>query len=437
MTAPSHPGSRTALPALALIIAVLATGCASAPPPVERQPAGLQAWVALGKEGAVARAIVTDPQAACPAIEVSDGGGSRPLPMQVRSERQTDFEILICEALIPAGTTKATIGGARLPLVPREIRKIAVIGDTGCRIKCSDGKCDVQDCNNPKEWPFAAVAGHVAKELPDVVVHVGDYHYREAECPKDQQKKCGGSPYGDNWPAWRADFFAPAAPLLHAAPWVFVRGNHEDCQRAGWGWFRLLDPGPLPASCNEDPEPYGVVIPGLQFLVLNTSAAGAEPAGFYTQAYQDLNGLAAAKPAPSWLLSHHPLWALLESNGQLIPVTDELQADSSNTLDANVKLVLAGHIHLFETLAFTGGSPRVPSVVAGMGGTKLDPPITKPLVGQTIAGATVSQATTSDRFAYAIFEPKDAGWRMTVHDVNGKAVMVCEIAGATLGCKRV
>jgi len=431
----SRSGSRTALPALALLISILAVGCASTPPPVERQPAGLQAWVALSKEGAVARAIVTDPRGVCPEIEVSDGAAPWPLPMLVRSDRQTDFEILVCEALLPHGARRATIGGTPLPLLPREIHRIAVIGDTGCRIKCNGQDCDVQACNDPKEWPFADVARKVADERPDVVVHVGDYHYREAACPESEQKKCGGSPYGDTWPAWQADFFAPAAPLLHAAPWVFVRGNHEDCDRAGWGWFRLLDPGSLPASCNEDPEPYAVEIPGLQFLVLNTSAAGATPPPDYTQAYEDLNGLAAAKPAPSWLLSHHPLWAFLESNSQLIPVTGNLQANSNNTLDANVKLVMAGHIHLFEALAFQQDVPRAPSVVAGMSGTKLDPPINKPLVGQTVAGATVSQASTSDRFAYAIFEPKDKGWRMTVHDTEGKAVMVCEIAGATLGCK--
>ena len=55
---------------------------------------------------------------------------------------------------------------------------------------------------------------------------------------------CAGSPFGDNWPTWQADFFAPAQPLLRAAPWVVVRGNHEDCSREGLGWFRFLDPRP-------------------------------------------------------------------------------------------------------------------------------------------------------------------------------------------------
>ncbi|HEX4959436.1 MAG TPA: metallophosphoesterase [Thermoanaerobaculia bacterium] len=439
---------RTTLPALALgVLAALATGCATAPPPAAHPesvprpeplaPAPLRTWVELGSEGPMVRAIVTDPQAGCPGIEVEHPSVSRHYDMQVRAERQQGFEVLVCEEQLPLDAKSARIGGIRLPLPPKELKRIALIGDTGCRIKCDpDGKCDVQNCNDPKKWPFARVAAQVAAEHPDVVIHVGDYHYREAPCPAGEQKKCGGSPYGDNWPAWQADFFDPAAPLLAAAPWVAVRGNHEDCNRAGNGWFRFLDLKPLPATCNEDPEPFGVSLPGLHLLVLNTSAADDEPAGFYTQAYQVLNGLAAASDDPSWLLSHHPLWGFVESKGSLIPVTDELQQDSKNDLDAKVRLVLAGHIHLFEALAFAPAPQRAPSVVAGMSGTELDKPITKNLVGQSIAGTKVATASTTDEFAYSLLEPQGKGWKMTVHDVKGRKVLDCEIEGEALTCKK-
>ena len=85
-------------------------------------------------------------------------------------------------------------------------------------------------------WPAAA-----AKFKPDLVIHVGDYLYRESACPPGNQG-CAGSPWGDNWTTWKADFFDPAAPLLAAAPIVLVRGNHEDCKRAGPGWTRLQGP---------------------------------------------------------------------------------------------------------------------------------------------------------------------------------------------------
>jgi hypothetical protein len=55
-------------------------------------------------------------------------------------------------------------------------------------------------------------------------------------------KGCKGSPYGDNWDTWKADFFKPAAPLLAVAPWIATRGNHEICARAGLGFMLFLDP---------------------------------------------------------------------------------------------------------------------------------------------------------------------------------------------------
>src|SRR5580693_3599603 len=53
------------------------------------------------------------------------------------------------------------------------------------------------------------------------------------------------------WDSWNADFFEPAVPLLAAAPWIMVRGNHEDCSRAGEGWFRFMDRAPFEKSCRD------------------------------------------------------------------------------------------------------------------------------------------------------------------------------------------
>ena len=112
-----------------------------------------------------------------------------------------------------------------------------MIGDTGCRLK---GK-EIQACNDPTAYPFAKTAQLAAAWKPDLVLHVGDYHYRENECPASAPG-CEGSPWGYGWDAWSADFFSPGAPLLNAAPMVMVRGNHENCFRAGQGWMRFLDP---------------------------------------------------------------------------------------------------------------------------------------------------------------------------------------------------
>ena len=63
---------------------------------------------------------------------------------------------------------------------------------TGCRIKDEDDKNSAdaatfgiervkwQACDYPKKWPFQSVASHAAQSKPALVVHVGDFLYRES-----------------------------------------------------------------------------------------------------------------------------------------------------------------------------------------------------------------------------------------------------------------
>ncbi len=434
---------------------LLAVGCATAPPPAppppmpsvsaEAEAGGPPAWVEIGPQGAVARTIVTEPGAACPEIVV-DGA---PKAMTARSKPGSCFEVLVCEAPLPAGASEVSIAGAKLPLPPKTIQRIALIGDTGCRLKaegCSDTdtcnpNCtatEIQNCNDGEAWPFKTIAGRVAQEKPDVVIHVGDYHYREARCPEGNPD-CQGSPWGDNWPVWKADFFDPAAPLLAAAPWVFVRGNHEECKRAGQGWIRFLDPGPVPAVCNDDPNPYAAILPGLQLLVINTSVAKSkkDDPGFYTPAFQKVNELAGASSSPSWLLMHHPLWAFIQDGNDLKAVTKVLQKASNNDLAAKIQLVLTGHVHQFEAVGFGKSKGRVPHVVTGMAGTALDNPITSDMIDKPIAGVKVKSAISRAKFGYALAVPDKDGWKLTVYSVKGNPKAVCEIRGTDLKCKEV
>ena len=61
-------------------------------------------------------------------------------------------------------------------------RRIVVIGDTGCRLK---GKA-TPGLQRPRTLPFARVAASAAAFKPDLVIHVGDYHYREDPCPAER-----------------------------------------------------------------------------------------------------------------------------------------------------------------------------------------------------------------------------------------------------------
>lgn len=197
-----------------------------------------RAWVELTATGPQARVETTETR--CPSLDI-DGKAA---PMQPRAGPDTTFPTLMCQLDIPAGARRATLGLQVLPLPHGPPQRILIFGDTGCRLKGAT----IQDCNDPKAWPFPTVVRRALERKPDLVIHVGDYYYRETPCPEGHAG-CAGSPYGDAWPTWKAEFFDPARSLLEAAPWVFVRGNHESASggpRAG-SVSSMRVQGPWPA----------------------------------------------------------------------------------------------------------------------------------------------------------------------------------------------
>src|SRR4029077_11545247 len=222
-------------------------------------------WVQFAPQGLEARAIVRD-GAACPEATI-DGTTAA---MAIRAESGDGYPIRVCSLPIPSGRAAVTIAGKPLPLPPADPKRILRMGDSGCRLKGTL----VQACNDPQAWPFRVVADVAAYMKPDLVIHVGVYHYRESACPAGNPG-CAGSPHGDNWDVWQADFFSPAARLLETAPWVFVRGNHEECNRGGHGWRRTLDPRrfDLATGCQGPAAPFFVDLGSLRLAVFDVSTA--------------------------------------------------------------------------------------------------------------------------------------------------------------------
>ena len=105
------------------------------------------------------------------------------------------------------------IDGRALPLPKARLAAIAVLGDTGCRLndaRVKGSRTDhdhhergqFQDCDRQSKWPFARLSAIIAAHKPDLVIHVGDYVYRESPCPP-AEAGCKGSPHGDNWQTWK------------------------------------------------------------------------------------------------------------------------------------------------------------------------------------------------------------------------------------------
>jgi hypothetical protein len=371
------------------------------------------AWVQAVAGGYEARLVTSAPN--CPALHTDKGD----VTMTVRAAADSNFA-LTCSALIPAGTTSVTIGGVHLPVPVAHPQRILVLGDTGCRLKGAA----LQACNDPAQWPFPQLAAAAASLKPDLVIHVGDYLYRESACPPGNQG-CAGSPWGDNWTTWKADFFNPAAPLLAAAPIVLARGNHEVCKRAGPGWTRLQGPAAFDGACKEHQPFYTVDLGGLTLAVLDDAVSDETDLDRGTaKLYADEIGDIAKLPAPVWFVHHRPTWAAMSGplgipiggNLTLIEASRIAVSQGLPPMPRSVELMLSGHIHTFESINFSQDVP--PQIVAGNGGDDLNVTPRNLRGSQFIghSGITVADGLSVGGFGFLVMTRAPDGWTIDLYD---------------------
>jgi hypothetical protein len=464
------------------------TGNAPATPPVTTPAdaatdiANIQAaWVEIGDGNqAIARAITryvpsadAGTNGACPLLTVN-GTASRmtlrvaPATAPLRTtasapadSKPSEFPVSVCEATLPATATSAAIGTQALPLPKATPQRIVVLADTGCRLKKADNAW--QACSDTEAWPLASLAATAAGFNPDLVLHIGDYHYRENACPPDIAG-CQGSPWGYGWDTWQADLFKPAAPLLAKAPWVVVRGNHEECARAGQGWARFLDTRPYDAtrSC-DDPandatgnyaDPYAVSLGGgSQVIVFDSAKAGKTALATndpqfiaYQKQFQTVATL-AAKPGMTTTIftNHHPILGFAPVAGaNPAPGNLALQSVMSN-LNAQayyppgVQVALHGHVHDFQAINFASAHPA--TIVSGNGGDNLDVALPDPLPGGSVPapGTTIDRITHHASFGFLVMDRRAApstGWQFKAYSKAGKLMATCDQTGNTLACDK-
>ncbi|MEJ5999283.1 metallophosphoesterase family protein [Paucibacter soli] len=452
------PARITAVLAAALL-AVLA-GCAQTP----LQGIDDQAWVQAVAGGWMVRANTA--AANCPTLSWEGGA----LPMRLRAapatlpaRKQRDgkpavFSRRSCELEVPAGARALRVGSQALRAPLAEPRRIVLLGDTGCRLKAADQA--FQDCHDPQAWPYAAVIRQAVASQPDLVIHVGDMHYRESPCPAGKQG-CAGSPWGYGEDSWQADFFAPSAPLLAAAPWVMVRGNHEGCARAGLGWFRYLDARAWNPAINcEDPgqdaesdftPPFALPLDArTQLIVFDSSAvlnrayqAGDAALQRYTAQLREVEQLAKAR-AQSFFLNHHPVLAFSVGNdGTPKPGSAGMRSalaalQPQRYYPPGVNLVMNGHEHLFEAIGFASDHPG--TLVLGNSGSAnghaLDE--AKARQAQPAPGAVVQSFASHGGYGFATLDRQgEQGWLLTAWSVDGQALKRCDIEASRVSCRDV
>jgi hypothetical protein len=451
-------------------------------------------WVVLGPSSEVViRAVVEAPEAPCPAATID--GAERPL--QLRYEGSPWFPVTVCELRLREAPRSASLRGAPLPLPKADAKKIVALGDSGCRVKQADdgsGALDVQDCDGGG-WPLQAISAAAAAQRPDLVVHVGDYVYRKAPCPKGDAR-CAATPaYGATWAAFKAELLEPAEALLRAAPWIVPRGNHETClpskprtSQGGLPFLLLLDPRPLEQlvdlklvdpylralqpgadeeprpACRELYEPYVVHAgPALDLWVLDSCEADddtadedvAERLALQLRRLQALTQPAGRK---AWLLTHRPLYGARPGrrtgHGKQRTVVRELNATLQRAFaeagaPPEVELVLSGHMHSFQAVTFEDG--KLPAqLVAGTGGTALDTYFSA--VPELLDLGKHRYAVDGDEkhrqpvrgltlpaFGFALLERGEAAWSAALLDPKGQKLVACSAAAGlrALACKKV
>jgi 3',5'-cyclic AMP phosphodiesterase CpdA len=378
----------------------------------------------------------------------------------------SQFPTTVCELRVPLRASKAvleqtTIQAATVHPANRQLplpnwtpstrpSKIAVIGDAGCEVPATG---PVQNCaNHQTGWPFQRIADSAATVTkPDLVIHTGDYLYREDPSREnDKAANPGCTTLADraSWDCVIADFFRPAEALLAAAPIALTRGNHEDCNMAhqggaGGAWFRYLsDDLRSNGTCSEYSAPSLIRAGTLTLASVDSAFADPKDIGdtaqqnIYARQFQAVNRAALQSPANDYfVVTHKPLWMVRRSNPPhpaewVTPVLDAAVADTSlQRLADNVRLVLSGHIHLYQMLDFD--SPRPPQLTVGSSGGPLDNgPDDSKVVGQMIGtpALAVTQSITQEQnppqnlagvFGYAVLNDNGGTWNLTFHDAAG------------------
>ena len=452
---------------LPLVLLALA-GCATTPLPKPTEPPALglqQAWVqAVAGPAWAVRALTAE--ATCPTLTWDGGstamqarttpGDEPPPPGNKEPDRKVShFSLRACEAPWPAGAASVRVDKVTLNAPAAEMRRIAVIGDTGCRLKASDRA--FQGCNDPADWPFLRVLAKVLAMKPDLVIHVGDYHYRESACPAGMAV-CAGSPWGYGDDTWQADFFKPAKALLAAAPWVFVRGNHEACSRAGQGWLRYLDAEVAPARACAEPAgntvndgdftaPFAVPLSTrAQLIVFDSSEVGSRTPAQGSPAWarwrEQLDRVAdlSRERAQSLFTSHHPslafsptpLGAPETARSGLTPLLQD--ADPTRLFPPGVQATLHGHIHMHQAMGFATNHPA--TLVVGNSGSAASGRVnaTLGLAHELTPGARLETLEVHTDFGFSVLSATPEGWTLDAFNTLGQPLATCSLAGQKLRC---
>jgi hypothetical protein len=413
------------------IVAAMLTGALGlsvGPALADNRAPGEYFWVQYVPGGLEARAITDSGE--CPPATLN----GKSVAMRVRALPTENFRNLVCALPLPPGTTSLKIRSTSLALPKLRPQKILLIGDTGCSAQWPN----IQVCSDEAQWPFRLGAEIGAEMKPDLVIHLGDLHYRYMPCPRGLM---GCTNSGDRWDIWKADFFDPAKDLLSAVPFVFVRGNHEMCEAGGIGWTRALDPYPPESlfGCLRPGKPFTVGLGDLTLVVMDVSTASddkPQPQQVERFRQQFLSIKQLVPKGPAWLAFHRPIWSAAASMlGFTFGDNKTLALAARNTIPANVQMLLSGHQHTFQALSYVNDLPV--QIVSGHGGAELHKLAPTNPAGLVINGEQIKAGRgTPGTFGFAMLERghESGDWVVNDYNVHGQLLVSCRVQWRNLTC---
>ena len=349
----------------------------------------------------------------CPIIRVGRPDGHSSALIERHNPFPEGFPVIVCEATVEptAEIDRVYFSDTSYLRIPKltdllkkdkETRKVVsfpgfrrmvLVGDTGCR-GLKTKRNNRQPCDQDV-WQFGRIAAHAAARAengdadPFLVVHVGDYVYRDR----------------DTWELWREDFFEPGRPLLETAPWIMLRGNHESCTfpepNSARGWFLFFGFGHngVTYTCS-DPEAMFLepdtidVADNLRLLLVDSADAynaTKEPGLLRVKPAAPKDGVRqgkeGSKPAV-WLITHIPPRGIAgpaekiaakwpeEVNVGWKPESKTLQqavAHMANDDSLQITTLISGDLHYFQKVEPGHGQSGPVQFVVGNGGVKRDP----------------------------------------------------------------
>lgn len=364
----------------------------------------LYSWSQLiGNNEISFRAIVTSVE--CPSISIE----GEPKPMSVRAPVDETLALQICEFRAPQTTASASLEGVNLPVASSDLSRVVAFGDTGCRMKKAGIITVIQDCKNPDKWAFEKVSQSAAAFKPQLAIHLGDYNYRDIDCPS-HNSKCEGLATKNVWKSWEQDVISPMNALLKTTPMLFVRGNHENCGGFGTGWFKFFDAGKYEVKdkCVNATPSFDVKIGNIDFVNIDSASEDNQRA----------ETLALQKNPDDylWLLTHRPFLAeSADVNLKSAPKFSEVMQKPGA-----VQLVMAGHTHIGSFVAFKDNKP--PELVLGNGGVMMEFFTTGP------KETSNTQVSSLKENGYAAFKKIDKdNWQLLMMDKDSHVKINCSL----------